>query len=32
MTWRDFLPITPTQWAGLVVAILVTALVAGTFL
>lgn len=28
----SFLPITWTQWAGFVIAILATALVAGTFL
>lgn len=32
MTWKDFLPITWTQWAGFVIAILATALVAGTLL
>lgn len=32
MTWKDFLPITPTQWLGFVVACLASGFVGGLLL
>lgn len=31
MSWKDFLPITPTQWTGLIIAVLAAALAGAWF-